>query len=184
MAQRMRYELLTGLECGVDSGSSMIRDDPIRSDWNWIGVGDERLTNVNEQIERQNNPSRPGPNKGQPKDIRNCIVFTLVSIALRGCERERERERWPGQRPVVASLSKSYGTLSFRFINQKQKQPKQNLAQSSCVSFGKHQIDRSKGERREWGEGSYCRTGSFVDLCRSSFCFWGLLFMFFFTLDR
>lgn len=60
---------------------------------------------------------------------------------------EREGGRWPGQRPVVASLSKSYGTLSFRFINQKQKQPKQNLAQSSCVSFGKHQIDRSKGDQ-------------------------------------
>lgn len=140
------------------------------------------MTNVNEQIERQNNPSRPGPNKGQPKDIRNCIVFTLVSIALRGCERERERKRWPGQRPVVASLSKSYGTLSFRFINQKQKQPKTELGPKFMCQFWKTP-NRSKGERRVWG-GSYCRTGSFVDLCRSSFCFWGLLFMFFFTLDR
>lgn len=80
--------------------------------------------------------------------------------------------RWPGQRPVVASLSKSYGTLSFRFINQKQKQPKLNLAQSSCVSFGKHQIDRSKGERREWWGGVHI-----VELAVLLICV-GLLFVF------
>lgn len=65
-------------------------------------------------------------------------------------ERLRERERdgtMPGQRPVVASLSKSYGTLSFKFINQKQKQPKQNLAQSSCVS-----LENTKSIDR-WGRG-------------------------------
>lgn len=176
----MRYELLTGLECRVDRLDCVIRSDPIE-----IGVGEE--VDKCQRTDWTTQRSKPGPNKGPPKDIRNCIVFTLVSIALREVTRERERERdgtMPGQRPVVASISKSYGTLSFKFINQKQKQPKQNLAQSSCVSLeNTKSIDRWGSRENGWVRGGY-RTGSFVDLCRSSFCFWGLLFMFFFTLHR
>lgn len=183
MAQRMRYEVLTGLECGVDSGSTMIRDDAIRLELNWSWGREVDKCQRTDWTTKQSKPAGAEQRATERHSKLYCLHTSIYRFE-RLREREREGVRWPGQRPVVASLSKSYGTLSFRFINQKQKQPKQNLAQSSCVSFGKHQIDRSKGERREWGGGSYCRTGSFVDLCRSSFCFWGLLFMFFFTLHR
>lgn len=55
-----------------------------------------------------------------------------------------------GPETCLASLSKSYGTLSFKFINQKQPEQRELGSEFIC-QFGKHQIDRyGKGMRLWW----------------------------------
>lgn len=174
------------MNCRVDSGSPMIRSDTIRLELNWSWGREVDKCQRTDWATKQSKPAGAEQRATERHSKLYCLHTSIYRFErLREKEGERDGERWPGQRPVVASLSKSYGTLSFRFINQKQKQPKQNLAQSSCVSLeNTKSIDRKGKGGNGWLGRSHCRTGSFVDLCRSSFCFWGLLFMFFFTLHR
>lgn len=135
----MRYELGMEMELewcgGIQYG---VLDDTIRLKLE-LGV-EKRLTNVNEQIERRQ--VRGCANKRVSKLY--CLHTTTMQYLSISNSGMQVRVRWlmRQSRPetCLASLSKSYGTLSLKIYRKKNRE----LGSEFICQFGIG-IDRSKG---------------------------------------